>query len=77
VFRGRSLQDLAREVIAMAREGLRRRARVSAAGDDESHFLDTLFAITGSGRTYADELLDDFHGAWAGDIGRLWHERAY
>lgn len=76
-FGGQSLRELARDVLAIARDGLRRRARFSASGDDESHFLDTLFAITGSGRSYADELVEMFHGVWAGDIDCLYRERAY
>ena len=40
-------------------------------------FLDTLFAISGSARTYADELLEAFAGIWHGDIDNLFRERAY
>ena len=76
-FRGRALRDVALDVLAMAREGLRRRARTSAMGEDESHFLDTLFAIAGSGRTLADELLEEFSNKWAGDIDPIYREHAY
>ncbi|MBI3517570.1 MAG: glutamate--cysteine ligase [Proteobacteria bacterium] len=76
-FRGRALRDVALDVLAMAREGLRRRARTSSMGDDESYFLDTLFAIAGSGRTLADELLEEFTGRWAGDIDAIYREHAY
>ena len=76
-FRQRPLRDVALDVLAMAREGLRRRARVSSAGDDESHFLDTLFGVAGSGRTFADELLDDFATRWNGDIDPIYRDHAY
>ncbi len=76
-FRGRALRDVALDVLAMAREGLRRRARTSAMGEDESHFLDTLFAIAGSGRTLADELLEEFSDRWSGDIDPIYREHAY
>ncbi len=76
-FRGRALRDVALDVLAMAREGLRRRARTSSMGEDESHFLDTLFGIAGSGRTLADELLEEFSGRWAGDIDPIYREHAY
>jgi len=76
-LRGRSLRDIALDVLAMAREGLRRRARLNSIGDDESFFLDTLFAIAGSGRTLADELLDDFTSKWGGDIDPIYREHAY
>jgi glutamate--cysteine ligase len=76
-FRDRSLRDVALDVLAMAREGLRRRARTNGMSEDESHFLDTLFAIAGSGRTFADELLEEFSGRWAGDIDPIYREHAY
>jgi glutamate--cysteine ligase len=76
-FRTRSLRDVALDMLAMAREGLRRRARLSGMGDDESHFLDTLFGIAGSGRTLADELLEQYADRWAGDIDPIFREHAY
>jgi glutamate--cysteine ligase len=76
-FRGETLRDLATRVLAMAREGLRRRARMSSSGEDESHFLDTLFAIAGSGRTLSDELLEEFHGAWGHDVNEIYKSHAY
>ncbi|HUA54115.1 MAG TPA: glutamate--cysteine ligase [Candidatus Sulfotelmatobacter sp.] len=76
-LRGRSLRDIALDVLAMAREGLRRRARLNSIGEDESYFLDTLFAIAGSGRTLADELLEDFTAKWGGDVDPIYREHAY
>jgi glutamate--cysteine ligase len=76
-FRGRSLRDIALDVLAMAREGLRRRARMGGMAEDESHFLDTLFGIAGSGRTLADELLEQYTDRWAGDIDPIYREHAY
>jgi glutamate--cysteine ligase len=76
-FRDRGLRDVALDVLAMAREGLRRRARLNGIGEDESYFLDTLFAIAGSGRTLADELLEEFSTKWGGDIDPLYREHAY
>ena len=75
--RGRALRDVALDVLAMAREGLRRRARLNSIGEDESFFLDTLFAIAGSGRTLADEFLEDFSAKWGGDIDPIYREHAY
>jgi glutamate--cysteine ligase len=76
-FRGETLRDLSIRVLAVAREGLRRRARISSSGEDESHFLDTLFAIAGSGRTLSDELLEAYHGDWAHDLNEIYRNHAY
>ena len=76
-LRTRSLRDLALEVLDIAREGLSRRARRSAVGEDETHFLDPLFAIAHSGRTPAENLLDDFRSRWAGRIDPIFAKYAY
>jgi glutamate--cysteine ligase len=75
--RSRTLRDVSLEMLDIAREGLHRRARRSAAGEDETHFLDNLFSIAGSGRTAAAEMVEDFNTRWAGDIRRLYTEYAY
>jgi glutamate--cysteine ligase len=76
-IRSRTLRDVALEVLDMAREGLHRRARRGQGGEDETHFLDTLFSIAGSGRTPAAELLEDYNTRWAGDIDKVYEEYAY
>ena len=64
-------------MLDFAREGLHRRARRSQSGEDETHFLDTLFSIAGSGRTPAAEMLEDYDTRWRGDIDRVYDEYAY
>jgi glutamate--cysteine ligase len=76
-IRSRTLRDVALEVLDFAREGLHRRARRSQGGEDETHFLDTLFSIAGSGRTPAAEMLEDFNKRWRGDISQVYEEYAY
>jgi glutamate--cysteine ligase len=76
-FRGRTLREIALEVLPIARQGLHRRARLNSSGDDEGYFLDTLFTIAGSGRTPAEELLADFHEKWHGQIDPIYTEYAY
>jgi glutamate--cysteine ligase len=75
--RSRTLRDVALEVLDFAREGLHRRARRGQGGEDETHFLDTLFSIAGSGRTPAAELLEDYATRWGGDLDQLYSEYAY
>ncbi|HEY1258658.1 MAG TPA: glutamate--cysteine ligase [Stellaceae bacterium] len=76
-MRSRTLREVALEMLDIAREGLHRRARRSAMGDDETHFLDPLFAIAGSGRTPAEELLEDFRSRWHGAIDPVFADYAY
>jgi glutamate--cysteine ligase len=75
--RSRNLRDIALEVLDIARDGLHRRARRDGAGEDETHFLDPLFAIAGSGHSPAEELVADYRTRWAGDIRRVSDEYAY
>jgi glutamate--cysteine ligase len=76
-FRGRPLRDVAAEVLDIARGGLARRNRRDNWGDDECHFLDTLYAVVGAGRSPADELLARFHGEWGGSVDKVFEEYAY
>ena len=76
-LRSRTLRDIALEMLEIAREGLHRRARRNSAGEDETHFLDPLFAIAGSGRTPAEELLEDFGTRWGGKIDPVFTDYAY
>jgi glutamate--cysteine ligase len=76
-LRSRTFRDIALEMLEISREGLHRRARRNIAGEDETHFLDPLFAIAGSGRTPAEELLADFRTRWAGDIDPVFTDYAY
>jgi glutamate--cysteine ligase len=76
-LRSRTLRDIALEVLEIAREGLHRRGRRNTAGEDETHFLDPLFAIAGSGRTPAEEMLKDFRTRWRGSIDPVFTEYAY
>lgn len=78
-IRGRSLRDLAREVLALSRAGLAARARPGAGGliADETHFLDALDDIAARGETPSDELLARYHGAWGGDLSKVYAEYSY
>jgi glutamate--cysteine ligase len=67
---GRSLLDLARDVLPLARAGLTRRRRLDAAGQDEGQYLDVLEEIAATGQNLAQRRLAQFHGPWQGDITR-------
>ncbi|MGY0776492.1 glutamate--cysteine ligase [Azospirillum argentinense] len=76
-FRGRTVREVALEVLEIARGGLARRARNDNWGDDEAHFLNTLLDIAESGQTPADELLAKFNGPWGGSVDPVFKEYAY
>jgi glutamate--cysteine ligase len=75
-FRGRTLRDLACEVVDLAERGLRRRARLNGKGEDETTALLPLFETVEEGRTPADRLLADFHGPWQGNIDKVFETHA-
>jgi len=64
----RVILDLGREILAIAREGLRRQGRRDAAGRDEAQYLDPIDELAADGRCPADLVLD----AWrAGGLPAL------
>ena len=73
----RTVQEVARDLVAIASEGLRRRARRDASGADESRYLAPLQEIAGSGLTGADRLLERFGTVWSGRIDPVWREAAF
>jgi glutamate--cysteine ligase len=74
---GRTLRDVAADVVAIAKEGLKRRARLDGGMTDETGYLRELEAIAESGVTPAERLLDLYRGPWAGDASRAFDELAY
>jgi glutamate--cysteine ligase len=69
---GGKLRDIAGEVVEIAGAGLRARARLNAAGDSESGFLDPLREIVRTGKVPAELLLDQYNGSWAGDLSCIY-----
>ena len=61
---GRSMRELAADVLALSEQGLARRARVNAAGADERIWLAPLQTIVAEGRSNAARLLARYHGEW-------------
>lgn len=63
-FRGGRLADVAKDVLAISRRGLKNRARLNAAGKDEAVYLDPLDEMLVRGKVLAEDMLAEFHGAW-------------
>jgi glutamate--cysteine ligase len=76
LWRGGTLRDIAGEVVAIAKDGLRARRRLNAAGDDEQAYLDPLEAIAAGAPTQAEWWLERYNGAWRGETGRIFAEAA-
>ncbi|HEU5275139.1 MAG TPA: glutamate--cysteine ligase [Xanthobacteraceae bacterium] len=73
-IRGRRMLDLARETLAIAREGLKRRRRLDAEGRDETRYLELLEQFVARGMTPAEELLEIYSAAWGGSVAPIYDE---
>jgi glutamate--cysteine ligase len=71
---GRSLREIAHDVLELAAGGLRRRNRVDASGRDESIYLAPLQTMVEHGQTQAEYWLDRYSGAWHGSIDPAFRE---
>ncbi len=76
-IRGRSMRDLALEMLNFSRVGLTQRMQLNFMNHDEGQFLDPLDEIAESGETPADELLKLFHGEWKGSVDPVFNLLAY
>ncbi|MEM7766213.1 MAG: glutamate--cysteine ligase [Pseudomonadota bacterium] len=74
---GGSLQDLAREVLTMSRDGLKARRFLSTSGDDETGFLSELDEIAATGVTPAERLLERYHKEWGRSVDPAFEVCAY
>ncbi|MEM9168758.1 MAG: glutamate--cysteine ligase [Pseudomonadota bacterium] len=74
---GRSLQEVARDVLEIAASGLKARARSGSTHSDERRFLDPLHAIAESGETMGEYTVRRFLNDLDGDARRLLAESEY
>jgi glutamate--cysteine ligase len=74
---GRSIQAVAQDLVAIAREGLKRRGRGREGVADERVYLEPLVEIAETGITPAERLLDLYHGAWRGDVKNVFDACAF
>src|SRR5262245_59943873 len=73
-IRGRSMLELSKDVLALARRGLERRAKKNTQGRDETAYLEPLEDIVARGKTPAEELLEKYFGPWNGSIDPVFQE---
>ena len=76
-IRGRSVRDISRDVLALARAGLLARNEQGCKGKTEAAFLDVLDETVSTGKTAAENLLALYHGSWNGNIDRVFRDFAY
>ncbi|WP_127089250.1 glutamate--cysteine ligase [Aquabacter cavernae] len=74
---GRTLADVAREVLAISRAGLARRNKRDSQGRDETRFLAPLEETLACGKTPAERLLDLYAGPWGGSVEPVFDALAY
>ncbi|WP_306119177.1 MULTISPECIES: glutamate--cysteine ligase [unclassified Roseitalea] len=72
-----SMRDIAYEVLDIARDGLKARARVNPDGFDETHFLAPLEEIVARGTTPAEQMVTKYHSVWCGSVEPAFLEYAY
>jgi glutamate--cysteine ligase len=77
MIRGRTVQDLARDMLKLSRAGLEQRDRQGCKGKTEASFLDVLDETVATGKTAAENLLDLYRGPWKGSIDRVFRDFAY
>lgn len=73
---GRSLREVAVEVLSLARAGLAARGKLDGKGRDETHFLDVLDEVV-AGRTAAQRLIETYKTEWGGSLEPVFTECVY
>ncbi|MEP4703259.1 MAG: glutamate-cysteine ligase family protein, partial [Hyphomicrobiales bacterium] len=76
-FRKQTMLELAKDVVALSREGLFRRQRLSDTGLDETHYLEPIQETLASGMTPAEKMLSKYKGSWAGDLSHIFKDYAF
>ena len=76
-IRGRTVQDIAGEVLDLAYQGLSARKRLNGAGDNETGFLTPLRQVGESGETPAERKLRLYKGAWTESVDPVFFECSY
>jgi glutamate--cysteine ligase len=71
---GRKVKDVARDVLALARGGLARRAFRDKGGRDETIYLDYLDRIVGADQTSAEYWLVRYEGPWKRSVDPAFEE---
>ena len=74
---GKSIQNLASEMLRISAYGLERRNKLDNRGLDERQFLDPLLNILKNNETGADNLIKKFDSSWNDNIDKIFVENAF
>ena len=74
---GRTLNDLAKQILDIATAGLTARGQINSMGDNESGFLNPLRQIVESGKSPAQLLLEKYETEWKGDLSKVYDEMSF
>jgi glutamate--cysteine ligase len=76
-FRRIRVLNLARDMVEIARDGLKARNRLNQAGKDETVFLDSIEPILETGRTAAEDLLIRHSRDWSQSVKPVFEATAF
>ena len=71
------MHALAKKVVSLSEDGLRRRARLDHKGNDETEYLSPIIDVAIRGKTPADQLLELYNGQWQGDVMQVFESHQY
>ena len=74
---GRTVQEIARDMLAIAHDGLKARNRLSGGLVDETNYLADLEEIVETGMTPAERLLQLYEGPWNRDMAKVYDAMAF
>lgn len=76
-IKGKTVQEMSKQVLGIAREGLIARNNLNPEGFDEAHFLAPLEEVAARGTTSAEQMVTKFNSVWEGSIEPVFSEYAY
>ncbi len=73
----RNAQEVARDMLAISRAGLNRRAKLNESGDTEAHFINDLEVVAETGVNSAQKLISRYHNDWAGNLDAVFTDSLF